>query len=311
MPALCVAADSRHGKEKKEGESSQAENNNTSVAVSIEGIDDLDDDIRSQLPSQEHCTWLLNVIQIHAKKMAKELLDDHNKTVIETLKKDIEDLKQENQQMKSEIGKLKWSRDGINNELAKKTTEIDHLKQELDFLNQKQRERSVRITGIVEEEDENLSKKITEIAKKKMGLKKFKETDIARIHRSGKKKTSRTRDIIMQFENLQTRQTFYGAKQKLQASSTKTVYINDDLTEFRQKLLYDARLLVKKKKLRGAWSQHGNIMVLPENTKPSAIYNYRDLRIKSGLDNFGDNTSDLMEQDDIDSVSASLTMSYC
>ncbi len=296
---------------KKEGESSQAENNNTSVAVSIEGIDDLDDDIRSQLPSQEHCTWLLNVIQIHAKKMAKELLDDHNKTVIETLKKDIEDLKQENQQMKSEIGKLKWSRDGINNELAKKTTEIDHLKQELDFLNQKQRERSVRITGIVEEEDENLSKKITEIAKKKMGLKKFKETDIARIHRSGKKKTSRTRDIIMQFENLQTRQTFYGAKQKLQASSTKTVYINDDLTEFRQKLLYDARLLVKKKKLRGAWSQHGNIMVLPENTKPSAIYNYRDLRIKSGLDNFGDNTSDLMEQDDIDSVSASLTMSYC
>ncbi len=83
----------------------------------------------------------------------------------------------------------------------------------------------------------------------------------------------------------------------------KTVYINDDLTEFRQKLLYDARMLVKKRKLKGAWAQHGNVMVLPENSKPSAVYNYHDLRMKSGPHNLGEDRSDLMDQDDMDSIS--------
>ena len=120
----------------KEGESSQAKTNDTpSDTEFIEGIDDQDENIRSQLPSQEHCTWLLNIIQIHAKKMAKELLDNHNRTVVEALKQEINVLKQENQQMKAEIGKLKWSRDGINNELATKTTEMERQKLELDLLN--------------------------------------------------------------------------------------------------------------------------------------------------------------------------------
>ncbi len=45
-----------------------------------------------------------------------------------------------------------------------------------------------------------------------LGL-KIKETDIANVHRSGKKKTSKTRDIIVQFEITQCRESFYGAKQ--------------------------------------------------------------------------------------------------
>ncbi len=97
------------------------------------------------------------------------------------------------------------------------------------------------------------------------------------------------------------RGNFHRAKQKLQATdSTKAVYVNDDLTEFRQKLLYDARMLVKRKKLKGAWSQHGNIMVLTDTGKPSAIFNYRDLRIKSGTDFYEDATSDQMDLDELD-----------
>ncbi len=184
---------STHASSKKQGgrssENSQAENHETSNNTEeIEGIDDLDEDVQSQLPSQEHCTWLLNIIQIHSRKMAKELLDDHVKTIVEPLQQEIKSLKEENQQMRSEIGKLKWSRDGINKELARKTTEIEQFKQDLDILNQKQREHRVRISGVAEEEGEDLTKKVLELAKKKMGLKKIKDTDVAQIHRSGKKK---------------------------------------------------------------------------------------------------------------------------
>ncbi len=207
----------------------------------------------------------------------------------------------------SEIGKLKWSRDGINKELAKKTSDLENLKHQLDCIDQKQRETRVRVTGMAEEEGENLTKKLLKLAKNKMGLKKIKDNDIVSIHRSGKMKFARTRDIIVQFDNKTTRDIFHEARRKLQDSSDahKNIYVNDDLTGFRSKLLYDARMLVRKKKLKGAWSQLGNIMVLRENEKPCAIYNYHDLRKSSGLDFYEDDDSDLVEDDVLDSASYS------
>ncbi len=61
------------------------------------------------------------------------------------------------------------------------------------------------------------------------------------------------------------------------------------------KLFHDTRILVKKRKLRAAWSQHGNVMVLPENGGPKAVYNYRDLRDIAGLDYYGD--CDIIQSD--------------
>ncbi len=92
----------------------------------------------------------------------------------------------------TEINKLKWSRDGINKDLAKKNK--DHL----DSVDQKQREKRVCIVGIAEEPDEDLTKKVlvVKMAKNKMGLKKMKGEHVVQIYRSGKKTSSRTRNII-------------------------------------------------------------------------------------------------------------------
>ena len=303
------------GKSKKKGENSLLTKSDKQTNEDfIEGIDDQEEDVRAQLPSQEHCTWLLNIIQIHARKIARELLEDHEKNIVSPLRQEINNLKEENKQVKvklseceSEIGKLKWSRDGINKELVKKTSNMENLKHQLDSMDQKQRETRVRVTGIAEEEGENLNKKLIKLAKNKMGLKKIKDTDIVLIHRSGKKKPTKTRDIIVQFESKITRDSFHDARQKLKDSSDthKNIYVNDDLTEFRSKLLYDARMLVRKRKLRGAWSQSGNIMVLPLNEKPCAIYGYCDLRKSSGMDFYGDTDSEHHEDDGLDNVSYS------
>ncbi len=127
----------------------------------------------------------------------KEVIQDQEETVVKKPKQEIDELKEENKQVKtklsecqSEINKLKYSRDGINKELVKKTSEFGKLKQQIDSIDQKQREARVRITGITEEEGEDLTKKIVKLAKSKMGMKKIKDTDIIQIHRSGKKKTT-------------------------------------------------------------------------------------------------------------------------
>ena len=61
------------------------------------------------------------------------------------------------------------------------------------------------------------------------------------------------------------------------------MYVNEDLTEFRQKLLFDARQVAKSGKIKGAWSQHGSIMILKKEGGPNAINNYEELRAASGI----------------------------
>ncbi len=63
-------------------------------------------------------------------------------------------------------------------ELAKKTSELESLKHQLDCMDHG------RVTGMAEEEGENLTKKLLKIVKNKMGLKKFKDTDVVSIHRA-------------------------------------------------------------------------------------------------------------------------------
>ena len=277
----------------------------------IEGVNDQDENIRAQLPSQDHCSWLVNIIQIHAKKIAQKILADHEKTSFLQLKQEINDLKQANGKMKAkldeyqtEINKLKWSRDGINKDLAKKNKEVDNLRDHIDSVDQKQREKRVCIVGIAEEPDEDLIKKVVKMAKTKMGLKKIKEENVVQIYRSGKKKSSRTRNIIVQFESKLVRDSFYNARKKLHGANDdyKNTYINEDLTEFRLKLLFDARTFVKKKRLRGAWTQNGNVMVLTDHGGPRPVYTHRDLRTTCGVDIYDEGSTDNL-RDDIGTIS--------
>ncbi len=197
-----------------------------------------------------------------------------------------EDIKKSNKQedfsaIHEDIRRLKQSRDGINKELLKKERQITMLKMEVDRMDQKQRETSLRISGVPEDDNEDLKKAMTKMAKNKLGLKKFNEDNIEVVYRSGKKRQQRNRDIILQFKSKTTKDLFQQSRKKLTEgiAPANKIYLNDDLTEFRKKLLYDARQLAKREKLKAAWSQEGNIMVL-KNTqeKPLAISTHEDLR---------------------------------
>ena len=193
--------------------------------------------------------WFSMIIKNQVKKAIPEFLvqlqtelEKNFEEKLELLKTENHKLKEEVATCKQEIEKLRYSKDGINRALSKKSSEIDKLKQTIDNIDQKQREARVRIVGIPEEEGENLEKKLLKLGKNALGLKKLKATDVKSIHRSGKKKETKCRDVIVQFADKEIKDNFQKEKKKLSTCDNpqKRIFINDDLTEYRQKLLYSS-----------------------------------------------------------------------
>ncbi len=74
---------------KNKAEEKHAGQSEATTSTFIEGIDDLDDNVRAELPNQEHCTWFLNIIQIHAKKIAKQLIDEQKTQLLAKMKEEL------------------------------------------------------------------------------------------------------------------------------------------------------------------------------------------------------------------------------
>lgn len=90
---------------------------------------------------------------------------------------------------------------------------------------------------------------------------------IDRSHRVGSRLTkegkprSTPRAIIVKFSTYRYRQCLFTARKLAKDNGYRDVYINEDLTKYRNDLLYQARKLVKSKCLLGAWSADGTILV--------------------------------------------------
>ena len=152
----------------------------------------------------------------------------------------------------------------------------------------------MRIACVQEENDENLYRKVLKIAKSQLGMKKLKEDNIQEVYRAGKKKNKQTRDIVIQFKDKSLRDSFLEQRKKIRRTTDPKdrIYINEDLTEYRQKLLFDARQVAKHNRIKGAWSQHGNIMILRNEGKPVAIKDYKELRAATGKEDYGAASTD-------------------
>ncbi len=55
--------------------------------------------------------------------------------------------------------------------------------------------------------------------------------------------------------------------------------VNEDLTQYRSQLFYEARKIRKKGHLFGTWTQHGNVMVkVKSDDSPRFVSNHNDLK---------------------------------
>ena len=141
---------------------------------------------------------------------------------------------------------------------------VTHLEAQVDNLEQYSRRTSIRITGMEENKNGDLEKITTNLIGD-MNLQDHITLDnINRLHGIGPRNSltnkNHARQIIIQFKDYKSKTTFIKGRKSLR-SKYPDVYITEDLTKTRSRLLYVARSLKRLHKIQDCWSYDGRIMI--------------------------------------------------
>ncbi|XP_046551755.1 uncharacterized protein LOC124261474 [Haliotis rubra] len=154
----------------------------------------------------------------------------------------------------------------IQDVVAPLKQEIRDLRVELhlktDELEQYSRRNSLRISGIKEpkwgEEDENIEEVVLEVLKDVHS--DISPTYIDRCHRVGKKRREQNRSILVKFVSYWDRNKVIRNKFKLKGKRDN-IYINEDLTKYRNHLFKLARDLKKEQRIYSTWTYDGRVYI--------------------------------------------------
>lgn len=191
--------------------------------------------------------------------------------------------------------------------------EITSLKETVDQQEQYSRRNNLRITGIEENETEDVVKVTLDFINNKVVNESQQVTvdDIDRVHRVGRKQGTASRPILVRFATYRARQRVYANRLRLNPrqrhgvpgrtwgevattteasnmptpSTAQAIYINEDLTKTRATLLWQARQAKLGKKIRDCWSTDGNILLrdLKNTVRPVKNINHlNDIISESG-----------------------------
>lgn len=135
------------------------------------------------------------------------------------------------------------------------------LEKAADQAEQYSRRNNIRISGCPETANEDTDNIVLKMASD-IGC-DLQVHEIDRSHRVGKPGENRTRprEIIVKFTSYRARQKLYKMRVALKDHGYQGTFLNEDLTQYRSKLLYEARKVVKAERAKGAWSSDGNILI--------------------------------------------------
>lgn len=167
-------------------------------------------------------------------------------------------------------------------EITQLNNKIDDLELKLDIAEQYSRRNCIRIAGLPESEDEDTTRVTMELINDTMALDPPLELqEVDRLHRVGKPDSQKPRGIIVKFATYRSRARVFNAKAalsgKLFGPAQKKVFINDDLTRQRSKLLYEARQLKKKRLIQDAWTREGTVLIMDKFKKTTPLKSIKDL----------------------------------
>ncbi|MEW8547181.1 MAG: hypothetical protein AB2693_27025 [Candidatus Thiodiazotropha sp.] len=170
--------------------------------------------------------------------------------VLEGLYNKLSSLETENKKLMSENSELK--------------ARVMKLEDAVDTAEQYSRRNCLRISGVREQPNENTDDIVTNIASAIDVDIDFRDLD--RSHRLGRASTQdrprdKPRDIIVKFTTYRARARFFKARTLTKSRGFMGVFINEDLTKNRSKLLYEARRRVKSHQLKSAWSVDGTVLI--------------------------------------------------
>ena len=169
-------------------------------------------------------------------------------------------------------------------QVTAQSEEILNLKIDLDDANQYSRRDSVRITGLIKKENETQDELLDEVIKigewSGAGTEK---TDISVAHRlpNSRNDANGAPPVIVKFISRNGKESFYRNKKNLKTKpEAKNIYISEDLTRLRYRLLQETKKCVQFKSLT---TVAGRILVWREgNARPTVVVHPSDLT-KLGL----------------------------
>lgn len=159
------------------------------------------------------------------------------------------------------ISSLEKENIDLKQQNASLTSRVATLEKAVDQGEQYSRRNCLRITGVPEEATENTDDIVLKLATD-LGT-DVQLNDIDRSHRVGRVSAARTRprDIIVKFSTFRARQKLYKVRTSLKDKGYNRIFLNEDLTKVRSKVLFDARLIVKAKRAKSAWTSDGTILI--------------------------------------------------
>ncbi len=178
----------------------------------------------------------------------------------------------------------------VQNQLNEKDIHIRLMMEKIDQLEQCTKAKNIRIAGMKEEEGEDIRRKVIDLARRQLEIENIEIKDIKEAGRMGKQNQTKTRDVLVNFQNSTMRDQVY-RKRKLLTNKDAPIFINEDLTQYRSQIFYEARKIRKRGGLFGAWTQGGNIMIkVNENDIPQAVSTYNKLKtlVQDDLDSDND-----------------------
>lgn len=157
------------------------------------------------------------------------------------------------------LAELKADNERLTRENIALKKRVTTLEAQMDASEQYSRRNSLRISGIPETANEDTDQVVLHVAET-VGV-NILPSEIDRSHRLGKPGNRQTRDILVKFTTYRARERVMKNRRNLKTSELKGVFVNEDLTKIRSKLLFEARKCAKTKHLLGAWSSDGRILV--------------------------------------------------
>ena len=223
-------------------------------------------------------------------------------SVEEGLKKQLEGVTSAIRELKTENTRLRGQCEGLAKENARLSKSADEHRKRLDDMDAYTRSDNLIIRGLPERtaaerasaapalDDATSSLKegsgsvettVLAFCNDVLGV-KLESRDISIAHRLKAAKNDRVRPVIVRFVNRKTRNAVYGAR-KLLKNSNEPIFISEHLSKAASDLFYDARKMLKEKKIHGTWTQNGQVHVKfssDPNVRASVIKCSADLTLR-------------------------------
>lgn len=224
-------------------------------------------------PRDEDNDLIKSLCSSRVKEMFSLMINEALIKIMPDVKDRVEQLESVSRDHNDEIVKLR-------NHVTHLTEDVTDFQLQLDAQEQWHRDHSIRITNSwPENHDDDLLLKTVNLFKKIDNT--ITEYDIDIVHRIGKPR-DKPRPVIVRMLRKRQKDVIMREKKHLKNNDTvdKAIFLNDDLTRFRDNILYEARQLKKQYKIKNAFSLGGNIYVIQNNdqriliTNPKQLMNY-------------------------------------